>query len=278
MKKIVICLDGTWQNPYQVKQRDDGSRVLKPSNVLKLARAVLARRSIGPPASDHLLRRRDRRRGQIPGPAERPAELRRSRARRRMGRRFREQRGRGVPLPRPQPPRGRSGLHLRVQQRGRPGARPDPFPRLVGWRSREIRRLLRAALLPPLRHDPRRRSARRGGDCRRRSSRRTDGPRRRRIPRCLGHGHGSGFALPRHHEDIDGGSGLLCVRRPGRMRQDTPVRPSLSTRRGSTSDPRCGVAPMVVRASSSAGSPAATPTSAADMSTTDSRTFRSGGC
>jgi len=42
MKKIVICLDGTWQNPYQVKQRDDGSRVLKPSNVLKLARAVLA--------------------------------------------------------------------------------------------------------------------------------------------------------------------------------------------------------------------------------------------
>ena len=41
MKNIVICLDGTWQNPYQVKQRDDGSRVLKPSNVLKLARAVL---------------------------------------------------------------------------------------------------------------------------------------------------------------------------------------------------------------------------------------------
>ncbi len=41
MKKIVICLDGTWQNPYQVKQRDDGSSVLKPSNVLKLARAVL---------------------------------------------------------------------------------------------------------------------------------------------------------------------------------------------------------------------------------------------
>ena len=40
-KRIVICLDGTWQNPYQVKQRDDGSRVLKPSNVLKLARAVL---------------------------------------------------------------------------------------------------------------------------------------------------------------------------------------------------------------------------------------------
>jgi len=40
-KHIVICLDGTWQNPYQVKQRDDGTSVLKPSNVLKLARAVL---------------------------------------------------------------------------------------------------------------------------------------------------------------------------------------------------------------------------------------------
>jgi len=41
MKKIVICLDGTWQNPYKMKQRDDGSQVLKPSNVLKLSRAVL---------------------------------------------------------------------------------------------------------------------------------------------------------------------------------------------------------------------------------------------
>ncbi len=40
-KRIVICLDGTWQNPYKERQRDDGSRVLKPTNVLKLARAVL---------------------------------------------------------------------------------------------------------------------------------------------------------------------------------------------------------------------------------------------
>lgn len=39
-KRIVICLDGTWQNPYKMRQRDDGSRVLKPTNVLKLARAV----------------------------------------------------------------------------------------------------------------------------------------------------------------------------------------------------------------------------------------------
>jgi len=40
-KRIVICLDGTWQNPYKMRQRDDGSPVLKPSNVLKLSRAVL---------------------------------------------------------------------------------------------------------------------------------------------------------------------------------------------------------------------------------------------
>lgn len=40
-KRIVIGLDGTWQNPYRIKQRDDGGRVLKPSNVLKLSRAVL---------------------------------------------------------------------------------------------------------------------------------------------------------------------------------------------------------------------------------------------
>lgn len=40
-KRIAICLDGTWQNPYKLRQRDDGSRVLKPSNVLKLSRAVL---------------------------------------------------------------------------------------------------------------------------------------------------------------------------------------------------------------------------------------------
>lgn len=39
--RIVIGLDGTWQNPYKSRQRDDGSRVLKPTNVLKLTRAVL---------------------------------------------------------------------------------------------------------------------------------------------------------------------------------------------------------------------------------------------
>lgn len=40
-KRIVIGLDGTWQSPYRLRQRDDGSRVLKPTNVLKLCRAVV---------------------------------------------------------------------------------------------------------------------------------------------------------------------------------------------------------------------------------------------
>ena len=40
-KRLVLCLDGTWGNPYQMKERDDGTGVLKPSNPLKMARAVL---------------------------------------------------------------------------------------------------------------------------------------------------------------------------------------------------------------------------------------------
>lgn len=40
-KKLAICLDGTWNNPYQTALRDDGSKVLKPSNPLKMARAIL---------------------------------------------------------------------------------------------------------------------------------------------------------------------------------------------------------------------------------------------
>ena len=41
MKKIFLCLDGTWNSAYQKGKRDDGIQVLKPSNVLKLARAVV---------------------------------------------------------------------------------------------------------------------------------------------------------------------------------------------------------------------------------------------
>jgi uncharacterized protein (DUF2235 family) len=40
-RRIVLCLDGTWNSTYVKKQRDDGHEVLKPSNVLKLCRSVL---------------------------------------------------------------------------------------------------------------------------------------------------------------------------------------------------------------------------------------------
>ncbi len=40
-RRIVICMDGTWNNPYQVKLREDGTKVLKPSNALKVCRAVV---------------------------------------------------------------------------------------------------------------------------------------------------------------------------------------------------------------------------------------------
>ncbi len=40
MKRIFLCLDGTWNNTYRKGQRDDGMRVVKPTNVLKAARAI----------------------------------------------------------------------------------------------------------------------------------------------------------------------------------------------------------------------------------------------
>lgn len=40
-RRLVLCLDGTWNSTYVQKQRGDGHRVLKPSNVLKLCRSVL---------------------------------------------------------------------------------------------------------------------------------------------------------------------------------------------------------------------------------------------
>ena len=39
-RNIVLCLDGTWNSTYDETQRDDGSTVLKPTNVLKLCRSV----------------------------------------------------------------------------------------------------------------------------------------------------------------------------------------------------------------------------------------------
>ncbi len=40
-RRIVMCLDGTWNSTYAKATRADGTDVAKPSNVLKLARAVL---------------------------------------------------------------------------------------------------------------------------------------------------------------------------------------------------------------------------------------------
>ena len=45
MKRFVICLDGTWNNTSREVERDDGSRVYRPTNVLKLARATMRRDS-----------------------------------------------------------------------------------------------------------------------------------------------------------------------------------------------------------------------------------------
>ena len=40
MKRFVICLDGTWNNASKEKERTDGSKVFRPTNVLKVARAT----------------------------------------------------------------------------------------------------------------------------------------------------------------------------------------------------------------------------------------------
>ena len=42
-RRVVLCLDGTWNSTYTRKKRDDDHYVIKPSNVLKLARAILPR-------------------------------------------------------------------------------------------------------------------------------------------------------------------------------------------------------------------------------------------
>jgi uncharacterized protein (DUF2235 family) len=40
MKRLVLCLDGTWNSPNNAKQRDDLTTVYKPSNPLKVARSI----------------------------------------------------------------------------------------------------------------------------------------------------------------------------------------------------------------------------------------------
>ena len=47
MKRFVICLDGTWNNASREIVREEGSRVYRPTNVLKLARATLREDSDG---------------------------------------------------------------------------------------------------------------------------------------------------------------------------------------------------------------------------------------
>ena len=41
MKRFVSCLDGTWNNTPRVIVSEEGSRVYRPTNVLKLARVTL---------------------------------------------------------------------------------------------------------------------------------------------------------------------------------------------------------------------------------------------
>lgn len=44
-RNLVICLDGTWNNTYQLKRNSKGEKVAKPSNVLKMFRAAQTRTS-----------------------------------------------------------------------------------------------------------------------------------------------------------------------------------------------------------------------------------------
>ncbi len=39
--RLIFCLDGTWNNPFISVEREDGTTVMKPTNPLKLARAIL---------------------------------------------------------------------------------------------------------------------------------------------------------------------------------------------------------------------------------------------
>lgn len=40
MKRIILCLDGTWNSTYKKGKREDGVKVVKPTNVLKMARII----------------------------------------------------------------------------------------------------------------------------------------------------------------------------------------------------------------------------------------------
>ena len=40
-KRLVLCMDGTWNSPFIKATKEDGREVLKPTNVLKVARSIL---------------------------------------------------------------------------------------------------------------------------------------------------------------------------------------------------------------------------------------------
>ncbi|WJG10298.1 DUF2235 domain-containing protein [Aliiglaciecola sp. LCG003] len=40
-RRIIFCLDGTWNNTFKEETKVDGSKIVKPSNILKIARAVM---------------------------------------------------------------------------------------------------------------------------------------------------------------------------------------------------------------------------------------------
>lgn len=42
-RKLILCLDGTWNSTFQKETRLDGTEIIKPTNVLKMARAILPR-------------------------------------------------------------------------------------------------------------------------------------------------------------------------------------------------------------------------------------------
>lgn len=48
MRRLILCLDGTWNNAYaESKRHETGERILKPTNVLKMARSILPQDATG---------------------------------------------------------------------------------------------------------------------------------------------------------------------------------------------------------------------------------------
>ncbi|MEO0574958.1 MAG: DUF2235 domain-containing protein [Pseudomonadota bacterium] len=52
MRRIMLCLDGTWNHPAQSQEKADGARVFRPTNILKIARMLRPR---GVDGVEHLI-------------------------------------------------------------------------------------------------------------------------------------------------------------------------------------------------------------------------------